>query len=118
VLALVIAGVGLYSVISYGVAQRTHELGVRMAIGARGADVVTAIVAEGMRVGVVGLMIGAAVSMGAAPLIQPLLFNESARDPVVIAVVCGVLLLVAAMASAIPAARAARLDPTTALQQG
>jgi putative ABC transport system permease protein len=118
VLALVIAGVGLYSVISYGVAQRTHELGVRMAIGARGADVVRAIVAEGMRVGVVGLMIGAAVSMGAAPLIQPLLFNESARDPVVIAVVCGVLLLVAAMASAIPAARAARLDPTTALQQG
>jgi putative ABC transport system permease protein len=118
VLALIVAGLGLYSVISFGVTQRTHELGVRMAIGARGSDVMRLVVGEGLRFGVVALAIGAAASMGAAPLIQELLFDEPARDPVVLAVVCGTLLLVAIVACAIPAARAARLDPKIALQEG
>jgi len=115
-LALIIAGLGRYSVISYGVTQRTHELGIRMAVGARGADVVRLVVAEGLRFGAIAVATGAAVSMAAAPLMQPLLFNESARDPAVLAFVCAALLLVAAVASAIPAVRAARLDPKIALQ--
>jgi putative ABC transport system permease protein len=117
-LALIVAGLGLYSVISYGVTQRTHELGVRMAIGARRSDVMRLVVGEGLRFGVVALAIGAAASMGAAPLIQGLLFDEPARDPAVLAFVCGILLLVAIIASAIPAARAARLDPKIALREG
>jgi ABC-type antimicrobial peptide transport system permease subunit len=118
VMALFVAALGLYSVISYGVAQRTYELGVRMAIGARRSDVVRLVVAEGLQSGVIGLAIGAVISMGVAPLVEPLLFNESARDPLVLAMVCGVLLLVALVASALPAARAARLDPRIALQAG
>jgi putative ABC transport system permease protein len=117
-LALIVAGLGLYSVISYGVTQRTHELWVRMAIGARRSDVMRLVVGEGLRFGVVALAIGAAASMGAAPLIQGLLFDEPARDPAVLAFVCGILLLVAIIASAIPAARAARLDPKIALREG
>ena len=118
VLALLVAALGLYSVISYGVTQRTHELGVRMAVGARGSDVLRLVIGEGVQVGVIGLGIGTAISLSVAPLIEPLLFDESARDPIVFATVCGVLMLVAIVASALPAMRAARLDPKIALQAG
>jgi len=116
VLALALAAIGLYSVIAYNVAQRTHEMGVRVALGAQTRDVVRLVVRQGVVLGVVGLAIGAAVALGAARWVKPLLFNESARDPMVFAFVTLVLLGVAIAASWIPARRAARVDPQVALR--
>jgi len=117
-LALGMAALGLYSVIAYGVAQRKHELGVRMALGARPADITRLVVGESLRVAVLGLALGACVSLGAAHWIAPLLFQESPHDPVVFCVAGLVLVAAAIAASLLPARRAARIDPTTALQAG
>ncbi|HEY7236380.1 MAG TPA: ADOP family duplicated permease [Gemmatimonadaceae bacterium] len=116
-LALIVAALGLYSVIAYSVTQRTHELGVRMALGARAMDVVSLVVGEGVRFGVAGLVLGGIVTVAAAPWIGPLLFRESPRDPVVLGGVSAVLIVVTIAASWIPALRAARLDPRRALLQ-
>jgi putative ABC transport system permease protein len=115
-LALVLAAIGLYSVIAYNVAQRTHEMGVRVALGAQTRDVVQLVVRQGVLLGAVGLAIGAAVALGASRWVKPLLFNESASDPLVFAFVTLVLLAVALAASWIPARRAARVDPQVALR--
>ena len=115
-LALAVAAIGLYSVVAYNVAQRTHEMGVRIALGARVRDVVLLVLRDGVMLGASGLAIGAAVSLGAARWIAPLLFKESARDPLVFAVVTFVLLAAAVVASWIPALRAARVDPQVALR--
>ncbi|HET7585199.1 MAG TPA: ADOP family duplicated permease [Gemmatimonadaceae bacterium] len=115
-LALLLAGVGLYSVIAYAVTQRTHEMGVRTALGARATDVVRLVLGEGMRVAVIGLVLGAGIALVAARWIAPLLFEEPPRDPLVYAGVIVVLLAVAALASWIPARRAARVDPSAALR--
>ena len=80
-LALVLAAIGLFSVISYNVAQRTHELGVRVALGAQMGDLIRLVVSEGMKLGVIGVAIGAAIALGAGRWITPLLFGESPRDP-------------------------------------
>lgn len=116
VLALVLAGVGLYSVIAYNVAQRTHELGVRVALGAQVQDLVRLVLRQGIVVSAVGVVLGAGVALAAGRWVEPLLFNESARDPVVYAAVAGVLLIVAAAASFVPARRAGRVDPMLALR--
>ena len=92
VLALALAAIGLYSVIAYNVVQRTHELGVRVALGAQTGDVVRLVVGEGVRLGAIGVAIGAAIAFGAARWVKPLLFDESPRDPVVFAAVTLVLL--------------------------
>ena len=115
-LALVIAAVGLYSVLAYTVAQRTHEIGVRIALGARLADVLRLVVGEGLRVTVVGMLIGLAVALVAGRRLEELLYEVSPRDPLVFAVVAGTLLVVAALASLLPAWRAARVDPNVALR--
>ncbi|MEO6446150.1 MAG: ABC transporter permease [Gemmatimonadaceae bacterium] len=115
-LALLLSAIGLYSVISYAVTQRTSELGVRIALGARRAHVLRLIVGEGMRHAIVGVSIGAAVALVAAGKLQPLLFRQPARDPVILGSVIVILLLVACLASVIPAWRAARLDPSRALR--
>ena len=115
-LALTLAAVGLYSVIAYNVVQRTHEMGVRIALGAQLRDVVKLVVGQGMRHGVTGIVIGGAIAFGAARWMKPLLFDESPRDPVVYAIVTLVLLAVAVTASWIPARRAARVDPNVALR--
>ena len=115
-LALALAAIGLYSVIAYDVTQRTHELGVRIALGARINDVVRLVVRDGFRFALVGVAIGSLVALWAAHWIEPLLYAESPRDPVVFGLVCFVLLLVAVLASAVPALRAARVNPTTALK--
>ena len=115
-LALTLAAVGLYSVIAYNVVQRTHEMGVRIALGAQLRDVVKLVVGQGMRHGVMGIVIGGAIAFGAARWMKPLLFDESPRDPVVYAIVTLVLLAVAVTASWIPARRAARVDPNVALR--
>jgi len=116
VLALVLAAVGLYSVIAYNVAQRRHELGVRLALGAGKAGIVQLVVTESVRFALFGLALGCAVSLAGSRWIAPLLFKESPRDPAVFAIVTLVLLFVAIAASWIPAFRAAGLDPKMALQ--
>jgi ABC-type antimicrobial peptide transport system permease subunit len=116
VLALVVASIGLYGVIAYSVTQRTHEMGVRAALGARRGDLLRLVVGEGMRIAVIGIILGAAASLAAGKFLSALLFGVTARDPGTFVVVATVLLAVAAVASVIPAWRAARADPTTALR--
>jgi len=115
-LALVLAAIGLFSVISYNVAQRTHELGVRVALGAQVTDLVRLVVSEGVKLGVLGVGIGAAIALAGARWMAPLLFQESPRDPLIYGVVAAVLISVTVVASLIPARRAARVDPNRALR--
>ena len=115
-LALVLAAVGLYSVIAYGVAQRTHEMGVRAALGAQMRDLARLVVAEAMRVAAAAVPLGAAIALLAGRWVRPLLFEESPRDPSVFVMVAVVLLAVAWAASYLPARRAARADPMQALR--
>jgi predicted permease len=116
VLALVLAAIGLFSVISYNVAQRTHELGVRVALGAQVGDLIRLVVTEGIRLAAAGVVIGCIIALAAGRYIAPLLFNETPRDPAVFLLVAGVLLSVAVVASLIPARRAAGVDPNRALR--
>jgi len=116
VLALLVAAVGLYGVIAYNVAQRMHELGVRIALGAQARDVVKLVVGQSIAFALAGVAIGLTVALVGARWLQPLLFQQSARDPGVYAAVAGLLLLVALVASAVPAFRATCADPNTALR--
>ncbi|MEX1184925.1 MAG: ADOP family duplicated permease [Gemmatimonadota bacterium] len=115
-LALLIAAVGLYSVMAYGVAQRRTEIGVRMALGARTRGIVAMIVRQGVGLVGVGIVLGAAIALAAGPLIEPLLFRTAGRDALIIAGVGILLAVVAALASIIPAVRAGRTDPLSALR--
>jgi putative ABC transport system permease protein len=115
-LALVVAAIGLYSVVAYDVSQRTRELGVRVALGASAAAVLRLVVGEGVRVVIIGLGLGAAAALSLAGKVSPLLYEVSAKDPVTYAGVVGVLLVVAVVASLAPALRAARVDPNVALR--
>jgi ABC-type antimicrobial peptide transport system permease subunit len=115
-LAAVIAAVGLYSVIAYDVAQRAHELSVRIALGARARDVTRLVMVRGIWFAIAGIASGMLVSLFGARWLQPMLFRQSATDPSIYAGV-GVLLVVAAItACAAPAWRAARADPNLALR--
>jgi predicted permease len=116
VLALVVAAVGLYGVIAYNVGQRMHELGVRIALGAQGSDVVRLVVGQGIRLTATGVLAGTLLALGAARWIEPLLFRQSASDPTVLALVGIALVVVALGACSVPAARAVRADPNTALR--
>lgn len=115
-LALLLAGVGLYSVIAFNVAQRAQEMAVRVALGAAVGDVLRIVVAEGLRFALVGVALGGGIALVAGPWIAPLLFDQSPRDPFVFGTATGALLLVALIASAIPAFRAARVDPNLSLR--
>jgi len=115
-LAFLVAVVGLYGVISYGVAGRRHELGVRVALGASTGDVIRLVVRDGVQLAAAGSVIGVVIALVAARWVQPLLFGQSARDVRVFAVVGSVMLVVAILASLLPARRAAQADPTQALR--
>jgi putative ABC transport system permease protein len=115
-LALVLACVGLYGVISYSVAQRTHEIGVRMALGARPRDVLRLVLRQGMGLTIVGLVVGIAVGLLATRVLSDMLFGVTARDPLTFVGVPALLLLVAFLACYIPARRATRIDPLVALR--
>jgi predicted permease len=115
-LALLVAAVGLYSVIAYNVAQRTHELGVRIALGARSPDVVRLVVGEGLRVSVMGIGIGTLAALAAARYVGPLLFGVSPKDPAVLTAVATILVAVAVLACVLPAWRASHVDPSVALR--
>ncbi|MGH7653600.1 MAG: FtsX-like permease family protein [Gemmatimonadaceae bacterium] len=115
-LAALVAAVGLYSVLSYMVTQRTHEIGVRMALGASGANVLGTILRHSVVVGAVGTLLGIVFALLAGPYVEPLLFRTSARDPAVFGVVTMTLLTVAILAGLLPAVRAQRIDPVEALR--
>ena len=115
-LALVVALVGLYGVISYSVAQRSHELGVRVALGAGTASIVRLVVVQGLRYTMTSVGIGVVLSLVAGRWVEPLLFNVSSRDAATYATVAATMLLGALAATAIPAGRAARSDPNQALR--
>ena len=115
-LALLLAALGLYGVIAHGVAQRTHELGVRVALGARARDVAGLVIRESLRIVSVGVALGVVAAIIGGKWIAPLLFEVSPRDPLVLAGVVLTLLMVALLASWIPAVRASRVDPGVALR--
>ena len=115
-MALLLAAIGLYSVIAYDVVQRTHELGVRRALGAQVADAVRLVVSDGLRIAVIGVAAGIVVALWASKWVEPMLFDVSAKDPTIFVLVGGLLLLVALAASWIPALRASRVDPNVALR--
>jgi predicted permease len=115
-LALALAALGLYAVIAYDAAQRTRELGVRQALGARSRDLVRLVVAHGVRIAAVGVALGVAAALAVGRWVGPMLFDTGARDPRVIGGVAALLLFVAALAGAVPAWRAARVPPGAALR--
>ena len=116
-LAIGIAVVGLYGVISYAVSQRTREIGIRIALGATSDDVVRAVVADGMIVGGAGIALGVAGALALARLVSGLLFGVTPTDPVSYVAAAIGLLVLTIVAAYIPAIRAARVDPTEALRR-
>ena len=115
-LALVLEAIGLYSVISYNVQQRMHELGVRVALGAQVRDVIELVVKDGLKLAVVGVAIGGGVAFWAGKYVKDLLFKVSPKDPAIFVAVTLTLVAVAVVASWIPARRASRVDPNVALR--
>lgn len=115
-LALVLGAVGIYGTISYVVSRRTREIGIRMALGARAADVRRMVVTQGGRVALVGVIIGLVAALFAATWLESLLFGIEARDPLVFAAVAVVMLAVALVASYLPARRASAVDPVAAIR--
>jgi ABC-type antimicrobial peptide transport system permease subunit len=115
-LALLLACIGLYGVMSYDVARRTHEIGVRMALGAEALDVVRLALRETMSLVVIGLIAGLGAALATTRLIASLLYGLSPNDPLTIGLASLLLLTVAALAGYLPARRAARVDPMVALR--
>jgi putative ABC transport system permease protein len=116
VVALLLAFVGIMGVVSYSVTQRTQEIGLRMALGARGSDVFGLVVGGSMKWVLAGLALGLAGSAGIARVLGSLLYEVRPSDPQVLAIVSGLLISVALLASFVPARRAAKLDPIRTLR--
>jgi putative ABC transport system permease protein len=116
VVALTLASVGLYGVVAHGVTERTHEIGVRIALGAEQRHVLGLVVRQGLSMALLGTAIGAAGSVALSRWIQGLLFGVTATDPLTLGAVVAVLLAVALVACYVPAWRATQVDPTTALR--
>ena len=115
-LALLLAAIGLFSVITYNVSQRTHEMGVRIALGAGARDVLALVMREGLQITIVGIVVGVGVALATGRFLAPLLYSVSARDPLTFAVVVVTLLAAAVAATVMPALRASRVDPNVALR--
>jgi putative ABC transport system permease protein len=115
-LALVLAAIGIYGVVSYSVAQRTHEIGVRMTLGAQPRDVLRMVLSQVGKMAAIGIAIGMVAAFALTRLMSSLLFSIGSSDPVTFAAVAILLALVAIFASYIPAHRATRVDPMVALR--
>jgi putative ABC transport system permease protein len=114
--AVALATVGIYGVISYSVTQRTHEIGLRMALGARQADVLRLVVGQGALLAGAGIAIGLLAGLAVTRTMAALLFGVQPHDPLTFGVVALMLALVTLLAAYIPARRAARVEPMTALR--
>jgi putative ABC transport system permease protein len=115
-IAVLLATVGLYGVLAYSVSQRSHEIGVRMALGARGGNVLGMVLGQGMLLVAVGLALGVLGAVAAGRLIEEQLFGIGSTDPLTYLGVCAVFAVVAAAACLVPSFRATRVDPLEALQ--
>jgi ABC-type antimicrobial peptide transport system permease subunit len=115
-LAVVVAAVGLYGVIGYTIAQRMHELGMRIALGARSSHILKLVLGQGVWFAGTGATIGLALAFFASRFIEPLLYKQSARDPFIYLSVATLMIVVGLAASALPALRALRADPNRALR--
>jgi ABC-type antimicrobial peptide transport system permease subunit len=114
--ALLLSGVGIYGVISYLIGQRTHEIGIRMALGAQQSKVLFQVLGEGFKLAIIGAAIGLAAAYALTRLMTRLLYGVSPTDPLTFAAVAALLIIVALAACYVPARRAAAVDPMVALR--
>jgi putative ABC transport system permease protein len=116
VIATILAAIGLYGVMAYSVSRRTHEIGIRRALGAGEGSVLAMIVRQGMTLSLLGVAAGLGCALALSRLMSSILFGVSPTDPATFAVVAALLVAVAMLATYVPARRAARVDPMTALR--